>query len=205
MAITGMLNSLSGPTEIQMPAKSGTCVFCGCWRKSLHRDHIWPKYKGGSEDDSNIQLLCANCHEDKTRIDLKGRLGNKRKRPDFVSPMKRPEVAAKVSKALLGKKRPDVGIRNQKKGAVHDHWQDQGNERRRCEQAERCKRQWNNPVIRAKRIAGRKKWFKENAGLASATAKGNAVRCGHSEKMKALWADPNGPFRARRRSHVDDK
>ena len=51
---------------------SGNCVKCGTWRYSLHRDHVIPKFKGGADDPSNIQLLCANCHEDKTREDLTG-------------------------------------------------------------------------------------------------------------------------------------
>jgi hypothetical protein len=51
---------------------SGNCVICGTWRYSLHRDHIVPKFKGGSNELENIQLLCANCHEDKTREDLTG-------------------------------------------------------------------------------------------------------------------------------------
>ena len=51
--------------------KSGECVKCGIWRQSLHRDHIIPKFKGGTDDHLNIQRLCANCHEDKTREDEK--------------------------------------------------------------------------------------------------------------------------------------
>lgn len=189
-----------------MRSKSGPCAFCGTQRRSLHRDHIVPKWKGGNDDDSNIQFLCANCHEDKTRIDLKGSPGRRKgtkQPPGFVSPMKRPEVAAKVSKALLGKKRPDVSVRNREQGAVRDHWQGPDNEKRRREHSERCKRQWSDPAIRAKRIAAKKQWFAENAELARANAKGNAVRCGHSEKMKALWADPNGPFRSLPRGHTD--
>jgi HNH endonuclease len=31
-----------------------------------------PKFKGGTDDPSNIQLICANCHEDKTVQDLTG-------------------------------------------------------------------------------------------------------------------------------------
>lgn len=49
---------------------SGNCVACGVWRKSLHRDHIIPRGLGGADDPENIQLLCANCHEDKTRDDI---------------------------------------------------------------------------------------------------------------------------------------
>lgn len=54
-------------------SKQGNCAACGIERQSLHRDHIVPKYKGGIDDESNIQYLCANCHEDKTKIDLTGR------------------------------------------------------------------------------------------------------------------------------------
>jgi 5-methylcytosine-specific restriction endonuclease McrA len=36
----------------------------------MHRDHIVPRALGGGEELENIQLLCANCHEDKTVADL---------------------------------------------------------------------------------------------------------------------------------------
>jgi hypothetical protein len=59
---------------------NGHCEKCGTWRYSLHHDHIVPKRKcrelgwtiEQQEDPSNIQRLCANCHEDKTREDLTG-------------------------------------------------------------------------------------------------------------------------------------
>jgi hypothetical protein len=56
---------------------SGSCQNpkCGVWRQSLHRDHIVPRVvkeaRGENPDLDNIQLLCANCHEDKTREDWK--------------------------------------------------------------------------------------------------------------------------------------
>lgn len=54
---------------------SGECVKCGTYRKSLHHDHIVPRFLGGTDDPDNIQMLCANCHEDKTRVDLTGKRG----------------------------------------------------------------------------------------------------------------------------------
>lgn len=54
---------------------SGPCQSCGTHRKSLHREHIVPRWKGGTEDPENIQWFCANCHEDKTREDNRGRPG----------------------------------------------------------------------------------------------------------------------------------
>ena len=53
--------------------RSGPCLKCGVWRHSLHRDHVVPKWKGGSDDPSNFQYICANCHEDKTREEFTGR------------------------------------------------------------------------------------------------------------------------------------
>ena len=49
-----------------VPRKEGNCELCGTYRKVLHRDHIKPRFLGGTDDASNIQYLCANCHEDKT-------------------------------------------------------------------------------------------------------------------------------------------
>ena len=50
---------------------SGTCVKCGTFRKSLHLDHIIPRWAGGSNEADNLQNLCANCHQDKTLKELR--------------------------------------------------------------------------------------------------------------------------------------
>lgn len=68
----------------------GNCQKCGTYRRSLHRDHILPKFKGGSDETDNIQYICANCHEDKTRIDLLGKKNST-------------ETRAKLSAALRGR------------------------------------------------------------------------------------------------------
>jgi len=37
---------------------------------SVVPDHIVPLFKGGTDEDDNIQCLCAECHDRKTREDL---------------------------------------------------------------------------------------------------------------------------------------
>lgn len=63
------------PRRPRAKRPSGPCQKCGTVRRSLHREHIVPRWKGGSDEPDNIQWLCANCHEDKTREDMIGRPG----------------------------------------------------------------------------------------------------------------------------------
>ena len=51
------------------------CVRCearGVVRLWTELDHIVPLFKGGRDDDSNLQGLCTPCHAEKTQDDLKG-------------------------------------------------------------------------------------------------------------------------------------
>lgn len=34
--------------------------------KSGHVDHVTPKARGGTDDDTNLQTLCQPCHSEKT-------------------------------------------------------------------------------------------------------------------------------------------
>jgi HNH endonuclease. len=38
-----------------------------------HVDHIIPKSQGGTDDDGNLQSLCAACHRAKTAREGRGR------------------------------------------------------------------------------------------------------------------------------------
>jgi 5-methylcytosine-specific restriction protein A len=45
------------------------CAICGR-KESVEVDHIMPVSKGGKDDRDNLQGVCRDCHEDKTRKDL---------------------------------------------------------------------------------------------------------------------------------------
>jgi hypothetical protein len=40
------------------------CKFCGT-RRNLTLDHVVPRSRGGSDDDSNLQTLCEPCNQAK--------------------------------------------------------------------------------------------------------------------------------------------
>lgn len=49
------------------------CVMCdslGIVTQGAELDHILPLYKGGDNNDSNLQMLCIECHKKKTAEDL---------------------------------------------------------------------------------------------------------------------------------------
>jgi hypothetical protein len=57
-------NSVLIPAEIKervIRAFGGACFACGS-KASAHVDHIIPRYAGGSNDESNLQLLCGTCN-----------------------------------------------------------------------------------------------------------------------------------------------
>lgn len=40
------------------------CFACGQeWPSKTERAHICPRYLGGSDDPSNLHMLCADCHQ----------------------------------------------------------------------------------------------------------------------------------------------
>ena len=46
------------------------CQACGCFvgmrKGDAHVDHIVSKERGGSDEETNLQTLCASCHSEKT-------------------------------------------------------------------------------------------------------------------------------------------
>lgn len=50
-----------------------TCQLCG--RLGTEVDHIVPLWAGGSDDESNKQLLCDECHDAKTKREATQRAG----------------------------------------------------------------------------------------------------------------------------------
>jgi 5-methylcytosine-specific restriction protein A len=47
------------------------CSGCNCTWSPVHDkiDHTVPRWKGGSDEDSNLQPLCAECHGAKTKAE----------------------------------------------------------------------------------------------------------------------------------------
>ena len=45
------------------------CKRKGRVKTGNHCDHIKPKAKGGTDDESNLEILCADCHAEKTAIE----------------------------------------------------------------------------------------------------------------------------------------
>ena len=63
-----------------------TCAGCGAIRMDHEVDHRTPLEQGGSNEDSNLQLLCAwvdehgvkrGCHAEKTREEAQERAGKR--------------------------------------------------------------------------------------------------------------------------------
>ncbi len=52
--------------RIQAEPLCRDCATRGLVRAATVPDHIVPLTQGGSDDDSNIRCLCAECHQDRT-------------------------------------------------------------------------------------------------------------------------------------------
>jgi 5-methylcytosine-specific restriction endonuclease McrA len=65
------------------------CAVVGCTTAATHVDHIVPVVLGGTEDDSNLQSMCAAHHRSKTGRENAARTNEqrpKRKRPPEQHP-----------------------------------------------------------------------------------------------------------------------
>jgi hypothetical protein len=90
--------------------RAGNCALCGLFRRRLVRDHIVPRHKGGLNIRGNIQLICANCHQDKTEDELRSHYANRpfsfQHRTRITAAQrgrhKPAEQRAKISAALMG-------------------------------------------------------------------------------------------------------
>jgi HNH endonuclease/NUMOD3 motif len=92
--------------------RSGPCALCQTWRRVLISDHIVPRHKGGADELSNIQFICANCHQDKTEDEMRARHKDRVFSPEhrarisagLVGREVSPETREKLSAAITGKK-----------------------------------------------------------------------------------------------------
>ncbi|MFU8927546.1 HNH endonuclease [Acinetobacter puyangensis] len=49
-----------------------TCLECGVVTRALELDHIVNIAQGGTDDESNLQSLCVECHKKKTQNESRG-------------------------------------------------------------------------------------------------------------------------------------
>lgn len=57
----------------RMAGRQPFCVNCleqGRHRVATETDHIVALVNGGSDNEENLQRLCADCHKDKTAVDM---------------------------------------------------------------------------------------------------------------------------------------
>ncbi len=62
---------------------SGNCSRCRTFRRWLHKHRLKPGVEGGKYEDGNVDLVCANCHEDVHEGPMGGKLR-------YRKPSKRP-------------------------------------------------------------------------------------------------------------------
>ena len=105
---------------------SGNCPKCGAWRDRLQRDHIVPqreaKRLGWSERQmhalSNIQFICANCHEDKTRIELSEKGTWNKGKPFSAESRRKMSEAAKGNTSARGNRGHTYSPEDRKKRSI---------------------------------------------------------------------------------------
>lgn len=84
-----------------MPMSDRPCEKCGTPYPELQRDHIVPKFEGGTDDSENIWYICPNCHH------LKSQAERRRMGPLVAEAMARmtPEQRATWSAKISATKR----------------------------------------------------------------------------------------------------
>lgn len=68
------MDSVPLPVRYDVLTRTPKCVLCGAAPKvdrdvRLHVDHIVPRSKGGSNEKSNLQVLCSECNLGKSNRD----------------------------------------------------------------------------------------------------------------------------------------
>ena len=141
---------------------AGHCLKCGIFREALHRDHIIPKWNGGEDEESNVQYICSNCHDDKTRAEHRtpeyraGRRQEQRKR------WENPQEHVKASLKML-ERYEDPAEREKARVRGVQHYENNPDAREKQRKAQ-LKSYEEDPTRRERQIASHLKRYKENPG-----------------------------------------
>jgi len=154
--------------------QQGNCHDCGKFRRSLHRHHLKPRSKGGTDADGTV-LLCANCHEDRHG----GCFANE------VSPASRLKHSRNLKKKWRDPKFRARGIANMHKVQKISH-----SPENKAKRGKAMKNLWADPAYREKMSKSRKaSWAKLTPAQRAKRTKGfQATYEERSERSRKVWA-----------------
>ncbi|MEM9195230.1 MAG: HNH endonuclease [Myxococcota bacterium] len=77
------------------------CTKCGTTKGNLEIHHVKEVVYGGTDDDSNLVLICKECHAKETALLAKARRIQRKMRPDVEGPQHMPHAGPAPKKKKI--------------------------------------------------------------------------------------------------------